>query len=743
MRVVKDSNKASVISIAGETGGFNRARLARLPAQVHRLREKAEQLLQQRLKALFDGADDALFDLADKASSNHDQNLYFEAMREVRLRRRDIEAGYIARLDEAFSGLLRTGNGGGPSEAEAETPDIAVDLDNLSLVDNEQLECHVAVESMVSKALERVAEPAQHIALRLDSLVPIKVYQQNNPLGPDVLCNSFYSAIESLQVDIKVKLVLLKLFDKAVVAKLDKIYTVLNNLLIQQNVLPSLTVKGDARRRPKAKAQGSGEGAGSPVLSQLRGLLHGAAQESEAGRGAAVSSLPSGDLGQVLTQLQQSQVDALATGGQLGALLSVAQLVEMIQQQNRGRELAQVDRDVINLINMLFQFVLDDGNLAEPMKALIARLQIPLLKVAVADNDFFNRPGHPARRLLNEMATAGLGWQAAEDGSLDDPLYKKMSELVRCLLADFDNDVTLFEKLLQDFIAFLDKETRRATVLERRTVDAEDGKARSEQARALVSEQLDAIIDNRTLPHCVHKILNEPWHNLLFLTCLKQGQESEEWSAHCDTAQDLIWSVTAPLDREGKPRLMKLLPDLLMRLQKGFEGISHSPFETNKLLDDLKLEHLKRLRMEHPVQAQAAEPSQPSLPSAEVTPAVPEPTAQVSEVASEATPEPTSKVDALDPQLLVQVDGFVQGCWFEFQEPDSAPVRCRLAAVIKSVDKYIFVNRTGVKVAEKSREQLAMALQNESVRMLDDGKLFDRALESVIGDLRKSRSGVA
>jgi len=82
-----------------------------------------------------------------------------------------------------------------------------------------------------------------------------------------------------------------------------------------------------------------------------------------------------------------------------------------------------------------------------------------------------------------------------------------------------------------------------------------------------------------------------------------------------------------------------------------------------------------------------------------------------------------------------QVSRFAPGCWFEFKG-DSQLERCKLAAIIKATGKYIFVNRSGVKVAEKTKMGLAVELKRGSVQVLNDGLLFDRALESVIGSLR-------
>lgn len=79
--------------------------------------------------------------------------------------------------------------------------------------------------------------------------------------------------------------------------------------------------------------------------------------------------------------------------------------------------LEEADEDVINLVAMLFEFMLDDSSVPDAFKALIARLQIPLLKVAVLDKSLLSCTQHPARRLLNDIASAVIGWSPPHDHS--------------------------------------------------------------------------------------------------------------------------------------------------------------------------------------------------------------------------------------------------------------------------------------------------------------------------------------
>ncbi|TQV79472.1 DUF1631 domain-containing protein [Exilibacterium tricleocarpae] len=862
------SGTAKVVPLKSKNQDY-RAQAARLPAPVHQLQDKGKQLLLGLLRRLFDNADDALFELADKAASNQDQNLYFDSMREVRIRRRAMEADFGTAIDKAFALLANQQHAAAQADA-----DDAYSLDNLSLVQNEELEQLVATDGMIAKASERHAEPIQHLTLRLDSLVPVKVYPRNNPFGPDVVCRAFADTAQELAIDIKAKLVLFKLFDNYVVAHLGKFYQALNNALIEQNILPSLRQR--SRRRPgsgraapppaaqrqappaQSMAPAQDAAADNEILHTLRGLL--ANQRGDTAPGAAPAAGPalgSGDLIGLLSGIQSQQLSSGVAGGGLVPQLQLRQLLQqLLQSQDRQQNIGQVDDDVINLVNMMFEFILDDRNLAEPMKGLIARLQIPIIKVAISDKSFFNKGGHPARRLLNELATAGLGWQ--DDGQRQDPLYRKVESIVQRILGEFGSDVELFAEVLADFVSFVEKEKRRATLLEQRTIDAEDGKAKAEVARARVTQALSEKTDGLALPPVVEKLLRDAWSNVLFLVCLKQGTDSEDWKDGLQVVDDLIWSIDATPGPQHRQEMLQLVPKLLKRLRQGLESVSYNPFEMTQLFKQLEILHIAQLRAaeapepepkaaeaETPVAADpaasaraevsretgaapAAAPRAESLAAAKAAPASPAPatssakTQSTSRTESRApapspSPSPTSSpapaippapvadsepdaidstadaalMDALDAEIdaalggpavsdidgdaeatlppetpqapaasvvsehmpvsgeasrqshcrqLQQIDRLTQGTWFEMVDENNKRYRCRLAAIIKPTGKYIFVNRSGVKVAEKTRDSLAAAMQSGALSLLDDGMLFDRALESVIGNLRKSRT---
>ncbi len=801
---------------------------AALPQALLRLHECMGPALQAPLQALFDQADDALFELADRAGSNAEQNLFFESMRELRIRRRGIEQALVHQLQDGIATLVQAVM---PGPRDALLDDAVAS--ELSLVDHEELEEMVAVDAMVARAERQFAEALQLLTLRLDAVAPSrKLALRDNPLAPAALCTAFISACRTLEMDIKARLVLFKLFERVVVNALAGFYDQCNKVLEECGVLPGLR-NPDLRRKqratsPAASTRSTGDTHGASVeeeqlFQQLSNLLHQARgpQTVSAGPAGAQQALPQSTLLQLLGQVQSgqlSQIEQVAQGSSGSLQLDVLAALQPLIQARSPRQnvsIGQADDDAINLVSMLFQFILEDRNLAAPLKGLIARLQIPILKVAMLDKSFFGKGGHPARKLLNEMATAGIGWAPGADIERD-PLYRKMAAVVDRVLNEFDHDVIIFTEFLADFVSFMEQERRRANLVEQRTVDAEDGRARSEMARNTVQQALNERVEGLTLPAVVARLLQDGWSHVLFLSCLREGEGSEEWRQGLATVDELLESIRPVTDAEGRRRLMQRLPGLLRQLRGGLTRVGFNPYDMNQLFAELEHIHLAILRqggaatpepasasMVAEAPAGAVEPS-----AATVAPPGPLTLDQVLDARLEHSPspsesghdaaemghkelepeplsaeEPSAAIEDLDRELslafgdpaeasipavaanegipgeqpaesgdtaetsaptasaaaLANIDNLRIGSWVEFPGPESTVLRCRLAAVIRATGRYIFVNRAGVKVAESAREQLALDLDTGVLKLLDDSRLFDRALESVIGNLRQMR----
>jgi hypothetical protein len=407
-------------------------------------------------------------------------------------------------------------------------------------------------------------------------------------------------------------------------------------------------------------------------------------------------------------------------------------LTRVSVKTGKSRVVGVADEDVINLIAMLFDSILADRNLPDSLKALIGRLQIPMLKVAVLDKSFFSRSSHPARRLLNEIAAAAMGWGESDDHARDS-LYQRIDQVVQRLLNDFVDDPGIFSELLAEFLAFTGDERRRTELLEQRTRDAEEGRAKTELARQRVAQAVNQMLLGKPLPQAVVAFVQTAWSQVLLLTCLKHGDQSTQWLADVQTLEQLIWSVQRHDEADANLRLLERVPGLLKALRDGLSRSAFDPFATGEFFSELENLHVQLL--ERPDRALALVRPDDVSRRTEVREEV---------VLRDAEPSLTDADparSAVDEADLLEVDQLRLGSWVDIEEDEESTLRCKLTAIIATTGQYIFVNRTGMKVLERSRDQLAVDFQRGAIRTLDDSLLFDRALESVIGRLRRLNRG--
>ncbi len=739
---------------------------ASLPTVLVRLRDVSGKGLRNVLTQFFDSSDDALFNLAEKADSNQDQEAFFNAMRELRLRRKHIMVSILQWMSRSFNEIGRFDPVIGATDLEE------YDQDSLSLMDDADLEQKVAIDNLITKLRTRNKEALGLLAERVRHLLPgIQLADRQIPLSPEVICSGLSEACGDLDIDIRARLTVLKLFDQLLINTLEKLYNGANQLLAQEGVLPDLkrassgarpANKDTGYRNPPMTARSPSDSASAPMdtrtadalaaargqatFSELSALLHQDGPGLPEGAEGSGVELETPALMVMLGNLQKPAAERGPTPeGSLSDQLNVI----LRPLSSKGYSVKQVDNDVINLVSMLFDFILEDRQLAPTMKALISRLQIPVLKVALIDQSFFNRGGHPARKLLNELALAAIGWAEKSEGQRD-PLKDKIEWVVNNLLDNFTDNVELFSELLLEFSHFMDLDRRRRALVEQRLKDAEEGRALQERAKAVVDEVLSSVIRDRDLPAPVSSLLNEPWRKYLQWLILRKGDDSPEWAAAVELSQRLVWSADpVPYDANTRTDLLRAIPGIVDGLRKGLQTISWDPFATDNIIRDLELAHVdvfQRL-VTSTVETRPAE----ARPAEDVAAPVTEAVAAVAEPAPEPepapiTPEPaTADVAAVTPApdesfeaWLAKADALPVGSWVELTSADNR-IRCKLAAFIKATGKFIFVNRNGAKVAELQREELAGALQAGEISMLDDGLIFDRALESIIDNLRHSR----
>ncbi|MBN8726437.1 MAG: DUF1631 domain-containing protein [Xanthomonadales bacterium] len=733
---------------------------------------------------LFENVDDALFDMAERAGSNALQTEYFDGMREVRKKRQLVERLFLEQATHAFSdfadGKLKPVKLEGPQAGGA----------GLSLVDNIELEESLAVTSMVAKAENRLQRSLYQVNQRLSVLVGGgKVEDASNPIGPATLGNAFRAAIREFDVNVQVKLIIYKLFDRYVMAGLEPVYEEVNIELIRAGVLPQVrhTLQSGARPAPLPPARGHYAGEAGPaypaatyhdpaaaelqaeIYHTLRSLLasrHGEARGAEGdgvpGAGAQ-GGFSAADLLSALTILQGQSAAVQARSDELaGATEAVQQLKrELLDQAGKlssgpHRRVSNADEDTIDLVGMLFEYIVQDRNLPAHIQSVLSRLQIPYLKVAILDRHLFAQRAHPARRLLDALAEAGKGW--TEEADRDQRLYSHILGAVEAVLRDFDDDIEVFERELATFDAFVEQNQKRSELAEQRATDATRGREKLQQARTVAAREILKRIDGRELPPIIHTVLSRPWANYLVLTLLRQGEDSEEWRNALRFADEFVWSALPKSSDAEHQRLRALLPHLEKALRHGLTTVAYHETDVKQVMHELGQFYRRVLEGQAvetrlakdviednaaagaPVAAHADEHA--ADPGAVVPQAAPATRSPVEEIVLSSTPEgeaeqPAEELPA-DDEFVRAVRELKVGTWIEFVGDDEQRERAKLSWISPISAKYLFVNRRGLKVCDKTVAALAVELRRGSAIVLEEVPLFDRALDAIVARLRGS-----
>ncbi|MDX1692683.1 MAG: DUF1631 domain-containing protein [Ketobacteraceae bacterium] len=744
-----------------------------LPGIMRQVKENSLSILGNQINEFFNSCDDLFFELANHASSNNEQNLYFDSMREIRLKKKDVVNGFKDNFNAHFSDLVRPM----VSQAAQGGDQYSHSFENLGLVEDDKMEQDVAISSIISKTRQDCQENLYHLSLRFDYLLSdIRVNENNNPLDPKQICEAFTRAATLMDLDIKARIILFKQFDRMVARHLNKIYSLANELLINAGILPKVvpsvirnksmpeavksTPAGQGAPQPASAAGSTGgehgmepssgetiTGGSDPALytfEQLSSLLAGLKAVASTNPGLQAVSTGGQGYGNPISQdiLLDQLTDLqrrLATedGPQTREKFQTAiyQILQSTGEGGKPSSLDQTDEDVINLVSMFFEFILDDRNLPVPIQALVSRLQIPVLKIALKDKKFFNNSKHVARRLINDIAAMSIGWN---DSTKDqqDQLFDLINDIVHKINDEFVGDLAVFEREVARLQDYKEKESKRARIVETRTNQAAEGKAKTDHTKSLVQNILLQRLNNVELPEIISTLLIQHWQKLLVLIKLKAGDSSPEWLSNLQVVDDLIWIAQPHSDERSRKRYERIMPTLLESLDKGLAAINMGSGDRQSLIQEVE----KTLS---DIQSDDSDP----------VARAPLKAAQLASLGQ--TPEGLNKnwkeMSALERQQVKQralhfenvkkAESLKVGTWFVAQdEKTGKTTRCKLASYIKPNERFVFVNRFGQKTAEKSKQEVAMELQRQLLTPLDSGLLFDRAMSTIVDNLKKVNS---
>lgn len=722
--------------------------------------------LDQQLARTFDLVDDALFVQADKATSNLEQALYFDGMRTVRQQRAQIVRRFHQQLAAGFAASLEGLSPSSAAPAPEERP-------QLSLLAHEEHEEDLLLGNMVRRCRQHCQARLGPLEQRLAELCPEPqaALREDSPFAPQAIAEAFRLALPGEGLPLTIRRVLYALFEQQVMTSLDSLYAALDQLLSGAGILPQL---GGQQPRPRSPSREEPAPARTPRPSpqQAQSLDPARPPRTESGRlfqgvtqllsqrhrapASHVAETPpptivapcaapppragtysEAELMAALNRLQQ--VSARQIGARLPQPQDAGQLKMRLQAELEAActlpeqpQLSSEDADIIDLVGMLFAFILDDPGLPDRCKTVLSHLHTPYLKLALRDRQLFTQGDHPARRLLDSMAKAGARFLEDSDAY---GLLAKMQDIVERIIQDLGTDRSGFTRLLEEFEEHLRRLQQRVELREHRTLSTARGRDRLYAARRQAREQIRQILIGRTLPPLIQGLLENSWHDVLALIHLRQGEQSEEWRRACLVGEQLAWSCS-PLDSHGRERLQRERLALLDQLRSGLQQLgSLAEVDIRRLLQDVvTCQHAVQTRQpELAASLQAAWPNSPLGALLHDPEAAEPPTADGN---GETLPA------HLEAQLQ-RLQALPFGSLFAFHE-DQQVHRLRLSWVSPVTRHYLFIDPSGERSRTWSAARLAQALQDGSVRLLGeptDTPLMERALQAIYRVLQRMEDG--
>jgi hypothetical protein len=503
----------------------------------------------------------------------------------------------------------------------------------LALVDDDTIEHEILGSRLALAMMDRASWEFTDLRSRITMLERREELEPNDALRPHVLARIVTASWRSAGLSLDAWRVLQNVLHDEFAHFVEEGYHEINAWLVQRKVLPEVDLRPYIRRTSNsawASSSGAGgsSGAGtgftaastvtsshgrtgvgeetrlmtraSPlargidhaeaVLGRLNKLIGRQLPEFAVTQQAAAPASPA--LRAAIADAQQGIARRLAAGdgsARGAAQVSTPAMLEELHQRKQALKQAAttpVERATIEIVALLFQSILTEERIPAMVRVWFARLQMPVLRVAVSEPDFFATVDHPARKLIDRMGACVMGFDAGSR-AVGDILEKEIKRVVQVVEAYPDTGRRVFQTVLTEFEKFLEHYFKNQNEASRKGVSLAQQVEQRETLAIQYTIELRKMLNEMPVQEGVREFLFQVWADVLAMTAVKAGVQSDQTKAMKRAAADLIWSAGAKVSREERADVIRRLPPLLKTLR---EGMEHAGLPVEKQDD-----HIQRL----------------------------------------------------------------------------------------------------------------------------------------------------
>ena len=564
-----------------------------------------------------------------------------------------------------------------------------------------------------------------------------KISDYDNPIAPGVFAACVQQAFNDLLLDNQARLIVYKMYESLFMRKLDSLYKLLNQHFEARGLLPHLNY--EANKSPSELLPEELKGLeNQPSLDHQIDLFKSIQQLQKL---IPTTPIPSGQaisVQQLINSIQSLQHNAIEELEPLKTQQQVEALNPQViinQAEEDAKKSEDIDTHIIEIVGLLFEYVLNDEKLPDSVKTLLSYLHTPFLKVAIIDKEFFNHPQHPARQLLNNLVASGERW--VDPHSKKSEVFIQIKAVVERILNEFDNDIRLFSELAFEFNRHLRQHARRIRLTEERATQAAKGENKLKEIRLKVEAYIRKKVGQVKLPEFAQTLLFGPWSNFMAFNLLRFGSRSGQWQHASTIVDDILWFVqiiqysTQP---EKNIRFTELLESLPLALEQGFDTVGYDNEHGQEIIQALSNLH-QQAAIEKAKQQGSTQATSTAEPIKE--PEINE--THIDEVDINEHVEKQTK----DDKIIQQLRKTEFGTWFLFNANTKDAQQVKLAWSNTNTLHFMFVNRIGQQVAVKTGDELANAIRYGEVKILnkdEDKPFFEKALERILNQIQHKHS---
>ena len=343
-----------------------------------------------------------------------------------------------------------------------------------------------------------------------------------------------------------------------------KVEQLLDMVMAMAHSQSATTASGNETIPGSAATAGAGWNGAQSMVGSLHKFLYGPAPatsraDTAASRSAAAPS------GQSLAGLLQQN---LPTGAAMSS--HVGGVRNLIFEQRTALTQATGDRDeqmTIDVVAMLFEFILRDSQIPAEVRAQLGRLQFLVLKIALRERALLTQKSHPARMLVNRIGSVSIGLKQLDPSGAR--VSSEICRIVETLLADQSENSALFETMLDQFDTFIAHELRAGDVNVDRAVQAVEN-AQSRTLRfAHLTAQLAEALSGLTIDPFLQDFLNTTWVHVIERTEREPTADVGESTRFRQLVPDLLWSILPKPTAPERTELLGRLPQIVGTLREG------------------------------------------------------------------------------------------------------------------------------------------------------------------------------